>query len=316
MGNTQPHNKTGRKVVVQKLENAQKTGVLSLSEHKLEHVPPQVFDITKLTTLDLSKNELSTIGDKLGNLQQLKSLNVDENKLTPGTLTAITKLTKLKTLSVNNNLLGKPYNPQHHQNHHLHLHHGIGHGHNKKPATTATATTTTTAAAQQALPPDIPKGLKTLLLSRNSFSNIPPSILLPTNCKSLETLDLSYNNLGTVPDEIQNLKSLRELNLDNNMIMNLPDGVGKLSKLRVLSLRNNKISKKTINGGGGQQSQQQQQPLPESLFTDTAVVDLNLHGNPLTSTQLNSFDGFSNFLARRKGVKDKTMSNLDVCGLK
>ena len=44
MGNTQPHNKTGRKVVEQKLENAKKTGVLSLSEHKFENVPSQVFE--------------------------------------------------------------------------------------------------------------------------------------------------------------------------------------------------------------------------------------------------------------------------------
>ena len=44
MGNTQPHNKTGRKVVEQKLENARKTGVLSLSEHKLESCPSPVFE--------------------------------------------------------------------------------------------------------------------------------------------------------------------------------------------------------------------------------------------------------------------------------
>ena len=44
MGNAQPHNKTGRKVVEQKLENARKTGVLSLSEHKLESCPNPVFE--------------------------------------------------------------------------------------------------------------------------------------------------------------------------------------------------------------------------------------------------------------------------------
>ena len=43
MGNTQPTNKTGKKVVQQKLENAKKLGVLSLSEHKLDDCPEQVF---------------------------------------------------------------------------------------------------------------------------------------------------------------------------------------------------------------------------------------------------------------------------------
>jgi hypothetical protein len=31
-------------VVEQKLENAKKTGILSLSEHQLEHCPDQVFE--------------------------------------------------------------------------------------------------------------------------------------------------------------------------------------------------------------------------------------------------------------------------------
>jgi hypothetical protein len=42
-GSSQPSNRTGKKVVDQKLENAKKTGVLSLREHKLENVPDRVF---------------------------------------------------------------------------------------------------------------------------------------------------------------------------------------------------------------------------------------------------------------------------------
>jgi hypothetical protein len=43
VGSSQPSNLTGRKVVHQKLENAKKTGVLSLREHKLDEVPEPVF---------------------------------------------------------------------------------------------------------------------------------------------------------------------------------------------------------------------------------------------------------------------------------
>ena len=45
MGTTssKPTNKVGGKVVKQKLDSASKTGVLSLREHKLENIPPQVF---------------------------------------------------------------------------------------------------------------------------------------------------------------------------------------------------------------------------------------------------------------------------------
>jgi len=44
MGNAQPTNKTGRKVVDKKLEHATKTGVLSLSEHSLEQIPSRVLE--------------------------------------------------------------------------------------------------------------------------------------------------------------------------------------------------------------------------------------------------------------------------------
>ena len=62
------------------------------------------------------------------------------------------------------------------------------------------------------------------------------------------------------------------------------------------------------------------QPLPKSLFENTPLIDLNLHSNPLSSTQLNEFDGYKKFLERREKVKTKdlyggAMTNLDVCGL-
>jgi hypothetical protein len=58
-----------------------------------------------------------------------------------------------------------------------------------------------------------------------------------------------------------------------------------------------------------------QQPLPKALFSDTSLIDLNLHGNQLTNTQMNQFEGYQDFLDRRQKVKSKTMSNFDVCGL-
>jgi len=63
------------------------------------------------------------------------------------------------------------------------------------------------------------------------------------------------------------------------------------------------------------------QPIPPEVFRDTSVVDLNLHGNRLTSTQLNElFDGYHDFLERRKKIKSKgidggALTDLDVCGL-
>ena len=94
--------------------------------------------------------------------------------------------------------------------------------------------------------------------------------------------------------------ALTELNLDSNVIVSLREEVGKLSKLKTLSLKNNYIQVKTTNF-----SSSNPQPIPASVFEDTLLIDLNLHGNKLSSTQLNQFDGFEAFLDRRKKVKSK-----------
>ena len=109
---------------------------------------------------------------------------------------------------------------------------------------------------------------------------------------------------------------LVELNLDNNVIVSLPNEIGQLKKLKALSLKNNYIQVKSTNF-----SETNPQPLPASLFSDTLLIDLNLHGNKLTSTQLNEFEGFDTFLERRKKVKTKNLYggalvDMSVCGLK
>ena len=237
----------------------------------------------------------------------MKSLNVDNNKLTPGSIgdDTLISLTKLKTLSLNNNQLGRPNNNNNTNNG------GGGGGGGGK------TNNNTKSKSYNALPTTLPKSLKTLLLSNNSLSNIPRCIVgcsgsIVVQLKLLEKLDLSSNNLATVPETICNLPSLNDLNLDNNVIVSLPTSIGKLSKLKVLSVRNNHISGKIPNSP---------QPLPKELWTNTLIIDMNLHGNPMTSTQLNTMDGFDAFLKRRREVKNKdilggAMTDLSVCGLK
>jgi Leucine-rich repeat (LRR) protein len=156
--------------------------------------------------------------------------------------------------------------------------------------------------------------LKQLKVDSNFLSSVPRPILSATLTK-LEKLDLSSNHLATLPTEISNLVALVELNMDNNVIVSLPDEIGRLKKLKGLSLRGNRISVDSTNW-----SSKNPQPLPKSLFADTPLIDLNLHGNPMTSTQLNSMEGYDVFLERRQKVKTSTLlggglTNMDVCGL-
>jgi Leucine-rich repeat (LRR) protein len=239
--------------------------------------------ITKLTTLDLSKNKLHALCPKIANLKVLKSLNVDDNQLPPGSLAAITHLPKLKTLSASKNQLGRPH-PE--------------------------------APRAAPLPDNLPKGLKTILLANNALSSIPRPIVAKT-MTSLEKLDLSHNNLATVPEEIACLVKLCDLNLDANSIVGLPAAaMGQLRSLKTLSLKDNHIRADGTNWNDTTNPQ----PLPASLFRDTPLIDLNLHGNPLTSTQLNTMEGYDVFLERRREVKftgilQGAMTDLDACGL-
>ena len=288
-----PKNKTNKSVLEHKLTTAQKTNVLSLTEHKLEEIPCRVYQIVNLRTLDLSKNKIQSLG-KLSVLKELKSLNCDDNLLTNTSelshLGQISHLTNLQTLSLGRNKIKYP-----------------------------TMAISDDGKFAFTLPPK----LKQLRLNGNEFASIPKQILTPINTTTtttLEKLDMSYNNLAYIPIEIGNLTSLTELLLDNNVITSLPNEMGKLTKLKTLSMRNNYIQLPSKSGTNF--SSNNPQPIPSSIFINTLLIDLNLHGNKLTSTQLNEFDGFDTFLERRRVVKTKGLiggamdGDSTLCGLK
>ena len=237
-----------------------------------------------MKTLDLSKNSLSSLDARVATLINLKNLNLEQNKFPAGSLVPIAKLTKLQSLSVGGNLLGKPI------------------------------VTQETRVTKEAFPDPLPKGLKQLKVNHNFLSNVPRPIVSSSLTK-LEKLDLSFNQLAAIPAELCNLVGLTDLNLNNNVIVGLPDNMGNLKKLKVLSLKSNHISVSSTKW-----SETNPQPLPKALFVETPLIDLNLHGNPMTSTQLNEMEGIESFLERRQKVKTTTLlggglTNLDVCGL-
>ena len=183
---------------------------------------------------------------------------------------------------------------------------------NSKNKTSAASSSTNN--AKEILPSPLPSSLKQIKMDDNYLSNIPPSILSKSLTK-LEKLDLSNNQLASIPGDISYLVALIELNVDDNVIVSLPTEIGTLKHLKQLSLRNNHITVVSTTF-----SDKNPQPLPSTLFTDTPLIDLNLHGNPMTSTQLNQFEGYDAFLKRRQQIKTNTLyggalTNLDVCGL-
>lgn len=97
------------------------------------------------------------------------------------------------------------------------------------------------------LPTDINKlpNLNELNLSHNEFGK---SLLKQWSwiggklCKSLKLLNISYNNLNFLPDQLVKLHSLVSLHVDNNQIKTLPSGIGSLRHLKLFTASNNLIS--------------------------------------------------------------------------
>lgn len=71
--------------------------------------------------------------------------------------------------------------------------------------------------------------------------------LLCSPCRSignlhvLEVLDVRFNKLEILPEEIENLSSLKELDLFGNKLQRVPYSLARLPSLRVIFLRDNPI---------------------------------------------------------------------------
>ncbi|KAJ3143780.1 hypothetical protein HK101_003096, partial [Irineochytrium annulatum] len=177
----------------QRVERAEKTGILTLSDAKLTHLPVDVLGIKTLKSLDvphgsitkwtdlkivnLSTNLFSKLPAELFLLSKLESLNLAHNALT--TLPdAIGDLKKLKTLLVSHNLLISI------------------------PATLSS----------------LPL-LVTLDLSFNKITSFPASLLAsgtPPPFPALQELDLTSNDLAAVPSEVGAIPGLKAIRLAGN----------------------------------------------------------------------------------------------------
>lgn len=78
------------------------------------------------------------------------------------------------------------------------------------------------------------RGLLYLNLSRNELTDV--SLVRFGTLLGLKSIDLSRNQLTTIPTDLTRLPFLEELHLQRNRIRSLPDGMGNLRSLRDLDM--------------------------------------------------------------------------------
>ncbi|GEM_PF-1331332 len=103
----------------------------------------------------------------------------------------------------------------------------------------------------------------TLDLSKQNLTSLPLSVC---QMGHLQSLNLSHNQLTELPPEIGQLVNLVELNLNDNQLTELPPEIGQLVNLVELNLSHNQLT-----------------ALPPKLGQLKGVVKLNLDHNSLTT---------------------------------
>ena len=281
---------------------------LDLSGGKLTQFPDEVFDLTHLKKLDLRNNNIYKIPSEIARLSNLECLDLIRNK----ELTEIShKLVEIPSLAVlrltwniNNNIpkwfrqvkqLG------------LHIIDKQQSGKYKSIETIPDAIVNLKNLVFLKIwlkfsTDWIPwfKNLKELELnlSSNQLETLPESF---SNLSNLTWLNLSFNQLATLPESFSNLSSLTWLNLNSNQVKIFPKSATNLSNLTTLYLRSNQL-----------------ETLPDSFSNLSNLTWLDLSSNQL-ETLPDSFSNLSNLTTLY--LSDNQLSSLpeaigNLCNLR
>ncbi len=106
--------------------------------------------------------------------------------------------------------------------------------------------------------------VRSVLMNRNSLSAIPARALRPF--WAITYLDLSFNNITTLPADLVHMSRLVTLDLHCNKITELPSVLVGMSSLANLYLQHNQLTS-----------------VPSLLLSSPVLEELRLEGNPLPS---------------------------------
>ncbi len=230
----------------QKIEEALRTRAteLKLVGFGLTDLPPSIFELTSIETLDLKENHLTEFPKSLCQLTSLRTLSMGRNRLRK-LPESLGDLFLLKTLKLHdNNLTNLPKS--------------LG-------LLTSLESLDLRRNHFRKLPEILGRltSLQILSMRENQLTELPQSLGKLTE---LTTLELHYNGLRMLPDVVGQLTKLRSLELHDNMLTGLPDTLGKLRALESLDLSSNYLK-----------------TLPKALGELPLLKSLKLHDNRLVA---------------------------------
>jgi Leucine-rich repeat (LRR) protein len=223
---------------------------LNAAYNTLKELPDNISMLYKLTRLNLASNNLKQLPETIGNMHELTHLNLSGNILTrlPNSITALHKLAYLNIKKTANATIQVPQ-PEN-------TLHGTNTAYLENPTLTvhdfAVGSGTTKLGL---LDQYYNKSTDTLDLAGLGLEKIDMGVFTYINSQlplgKLKTIDLRYNYLTSIPDDINALKNVETILLAGNQLTTLPDTIGALSddaiggtpKLEFLDISNNPLTK-------------------------------------------------------------------------
>ncbi|XP_011937651.1 PREDICTED: leucine-rich repeat-containing protein 40 isoform X3 [Cercocebus atys] len=234
---------------IRELENLQK---LNVSHNKLKILPEEITNLRNLKCLYLQHNELTCISEGFEQLSNLEDLDLSNNRLTtvPASFSSLSSLVRLNLSSNQLKSLPAEINRMKRLKH-LDCNSNLLETIPPELAGMESLELLYLRRNKLRFLPEFPSCslLKELHVGENQIEMLEAEHLKHLN--SILVLDLRDNKLKSVPDEITLLQSLERLDLSNNDISSLPYSLGNLH-LKFLALEGNPlrtIRREIINKG-------------------------------------------------------------------
>ncbi|CAF1623616.1 unnamed protein product [Rotaria magnacalcarata] len=179
-------------------------------------LPPELFNMTILSTLSIMNSNLTTLSEDIINLAQLTELTLDQNQLT-SLPTALGKMASLKRLSVSNNLRLASLN-----------------------ALTGSKSLITLQGSHciiTDLPTNI-SSLSTIELNNNLLTSLDELNIIASN--STISMSFANNSINSISNDFfNNIQTIKYLDLSGNQLSKLPASIYPAKGFEILNLHNN-----------------------------------------------------------------------------